>query len=57
MGERVEGNKREGKTRFLLQNQCLTMINKGTRAALLTVLQFNRNIHIYFLETVSICPI
>lgn len=52
----VEGNKREGKSRFLLQDHCVNMINKGTRAALLTVLQFNINIQVYFLETASICP-
>ena len=57
MGERVEGNKREGKNRFLLQEQCLTMINTGTRAALLTALQFNINVQAYFLETASIYPI
>lgn len=57
MGERVEGNKKEGKTRFLLQEQCPTMINKGTKVALLSILQFNINVQVGFLEAASICPI
>lgn len=56
MGERVERKKIKGKTRFLLQKQFVTMINKGTRASLLTVQQFNTNIQVYFLEIASICP-
>lgn len=48
MQERVEGNKRQGKNRFLLREQCLTVINKGTKAALLSILQFNINIQVYF---------
>lgn len=54
MGERIEGN--ESKNTFLMQEHCLTMMNEETRAALLTVLQFNINVEVYFLETESYAP-